>query len=68
MAQATDVVTVIAILKNLLVSGIQVDRETREKIATMTDEEIVAYSRSLIAETDKKAGEFLDRLDSENPE
>lgn len=63
MAEATDVVTVITILKNLLTSGITVDRETREKIATMSDEEVVALSRSLIADTDKKAGEFLDRLD-----
>lgn len=68
MAEITDVVTLITILKNLLISGIQIDRETREKIATMTDEEIIAYARELVADTDKKAGEFLNRLDKENPE
>lgn len=65
-ATATDVVTVITILKNLLVSGIQVDRETRAKISTMSDEEVVALSRSLIADTDKKASEFLGRLEGED--
>ena len=65
MADFTDIVTVITLLKNILLSGIQVDRETRERIATMTDEEVFALARELAADTDRRAGELLDRVPEE---
>jgi hypothetical protein len=66
MADFTDLVTVITILKRVLISGVQVDAETRERIKAMTtDEEVVAFARELIADTDRKAGEFIDRLEGE---
>lgn len=68
MADLTDIVTLITILKNVLISGVQADRDTREKIASMTDEEVIAFARTLIADTEQKAEDFLARLDAENPE
>jgi hypothetical protein len=65
MPELPEVITVLTILKRFIASGIQVDAATRAEIAEMDPEDVFAFARDLIAVTDQKAAEFIERLESE---
>jgi hypothetical protein len=66
MPELPEVITVLTILKRFIASGIQVDAATRAEIAEMNPEDVFAFARDLIAVTDQKAGDFIERLESES--
>lgn len=68
MANSTDVVNLILLLKEIIAAGLTVDREVRDQVANMTDDEVIAFARQMNADTDRKAGEFLGRLDGKSEE
>jgi hypothetical protein len=64
MPELPKVITVLTILKRFIASGIQVDAQTRAQIAEMNPEDVFAFARDLVAVTDQKAGEFIERLEN----
>jgi hypothetical protein len=60
-----NIIDAIKIIRKLLTGAIQADRDTRAAIEGMTDDEVIAYARNIIQETDEAAGSFIAELEGE---
>jgi hypothetical protein len=57
-------VDAIALIRKLLETSVSADAAAKAKISGMTDDEVVAYAREVCSQTDKQAGEFINKLES----
>lgn len=58
-----DIVDVLTVLKRFLAGGFTADAETRERIETMSEDEVFSVARNILRNTKENSSDLADELE-----